>query len=376
MSRNCSRRLIKVVSSRVRQGLLAVVAAGFTSGVTAGAQEAAAATRTHLVRTGDTLWDLSRSYLSDPFLWPEIYRLNTSVVEDPHWIYPGEVLRLPDGSAVTTTTVADRMERDPEPREQSRTVFAQMIEAPAAAFGAVITAPRTPRRAIRRGELLAAPWVDIPGGPDGQGRIVASAEMSGIAESAVRTRLEPHDRGYITLPRTSVAALGDRYLSFRLGPMLDDNRQVIVPTGVLQVERADNGDATTIRVIQAFDEVNIGDGVVALPTLTLPEDVRPVPQELGLQTRVVWIASEAVLPTLQHYVVLDAPESAGVKLGDHFTVMRPRVTMEDGTVLPPEPIALLQIVRVSAHGSTAIVLDQRHPAIKMGALAQLSAKMP
>ena len=70
------------------------------------AQPAAVPT-SHTVKAGDTLWDIARQYLSDPFLWPEIYRLNTAVVEDPHWIYPNEVLKLPANSVVATVTLPD-----------------------------------------------------------------------------------------------------------------------------------------------------------------------------------------------------------------------------------------------------------------------------
>lgn len=388
-----------------RGGLLAALLGSLVASAPLAAQDSTRTTQsttetttttgqTHTVKKGDTLWDIAHQYLNDPFLWPEIYRINTDVVEDPHWIYPNEVLKLPGNAVASTSTdvttvVDDRMSPMPSsslteaPRASGATVFslsASRRVATVSRFGA--SASQFPHPAVRVGETFAAPWLDRLHGPSDQGTIVGSAEIAGIATQTARSRMLNEERAYITLPKDIVPSRGDRYLAFQLGPVLENGSQMVEPTGVVEIERAENGDASTVRIITQYSNVEAGQGIIPIDHFTLGNEARPAPLMLGTEGKVVFVPSNSVLPTVQSYVVIDVTAKDGAKVGDQYTLFEPRRRMlvkgrgDETAMVPEERVALGQVVKVTDRGTTLILVDQQNPSVKLGTKARLTARMP
>ncbi len=92
---------------RTALGVCALTVAAFATAQQAAVELANGHPDTYTVRKGDTLWDISAKFLKKPWLWPEIWQANPQV-QNPHLIYPGDVLSLAylDRVQVTATQPA------------------------------------------------------------------------------------------------------------------------------------------------------------------------------------------------------------------------------------------------------------------------------
>ncbi|MEO7359726.1 MAG: hypothetical protein ABI120_05315, partial [Gemmatimonadaceae bacterium] len=81
---------------------------------------------------------------------------------------------------------------------------------------------------------------------------------------------------------------------------------------------------------------------------------------------------DGLLPSLQSYLVLGAGEPQGVKIGDQFALVK-RFGLGPDAV--EQRVAVVRVVRVTAFGSSAIVVRQEQPGIGVGSAARLIGRV-
>ena len=345
----------------MRSSLVAAIA-GLAAAAPLAAQQQPPAQqeRVHVVRQGDTLWELARTYMSDPFLWPEIFRLNTDVVQDPARIYPSERLLLPDGA---------REGAAPEGPRDGRTVFYRDEEAEDRAIFGASTAPYS---IVTQGDYYRASFV----APDAEVRPVGRlAEVLSPTEVALDRLpgIQPYDRVYVTLAAGSGMRVGDRFHFVRPARDLRPAGRVWESTGIATVSAVDDGVATAV-MIRVFDEVRPGDLALPAARFPVPVGVRPV-ASTGLQGRLLGLETEHPIVATQEYAFLDVGRQAGVREGDEFEVYLPREARSWGS-RPEIRVGRMQVVKVMDRTATVRITAIEQPAMRPGLPVRRVARMP
>jgi LysM repeat protein len=369
----------------------------------------AAAPQTHTVRQGDTLWDLAKHYRGDPFLWPDIYRLNTSVVEDPHWIYPGEVLVLAGGDSVPSVPTTDT----PEPPAAVADAPADTA-APATTADAGQDAPQAtlaqltavsaneptdedqglfgpkrsklleqslqeythqPYRPLRRSEFYSSGFLTenekLP-----FGTMLGPVVPSQIRGNSANASALPNSVIAVEAPRGATYQIGDTLLVVQIGPELQSHGQIVMPTGLVRITDTVQGRYVA-NVVATYGPIRNGQRVLPAEKFTpSANEARAVPVTEGVRATFLGGPGRQDMKAPQMVVFLDKGREEGVAPGDLFEIRRTARRLPDGRQLVDDVMATLQVVHVRDHTATARLLNILSPDIAPGTGARQVAKLP
>jgi LysM repeat protein len=384
--------------------LLLMAAALFASPVVRGQEPVqggvAAVPASHTVVEGETLWEIAQLYYADPLLWPEIYRLNTAVVEDPHWIYPGEVLTLSqtlaqgggeptvdeqrEAADTLQAEVGDTLQADtllvPEPpplgdtTETQESMFDTRPSAQQQVERSLAVYLEQPYRPVRRGEFYSAGFLteeeDLPWAP-----VIRGTDKPSIASLQVRGTTQLFGELALTPAEGASYHVGDSLMVARIDRTLVEWGDVVVPAGIVRITEVQPQQILG-QVVAQYGAPRAGFPYVGLPLEPFrdPGDVRPVPVEQGLEGRVIGIRDEQVLVGMQEFVFIDRGRRDGVVPGDVFEAYRP--TGDQPGDASAGPIQTLLVVHTRERSATVLVVSVTRGDLTPGTPVRLTRKMP
>jgi hypothetical protein len=362
--------------------------------------------RTHTVRKGDTLWDLAQFYLKDPFLWPSIYRINTDVVEDPHWIYPGEVLRIapvdnlaavptmdtpiPESAKDSAALAADsargvngdstdalaRGPQQPSSAEGDDTDRRPLFpERQARSVAEILRAyTHQPYRPLRRSEFYASGFLTenqrLP-----YGKVLGPVTPPQIRATHSAANAMPFTTVAIEAPHGSTYQVGDSLLLLQLGKELEPYGNVVMPTGVVKITEMTDGHYLG-NIVSTYGPIRNGQLTLPIESFNTGSGAHAVPVSDGVRGSLIGGMGRQDLKEPQMVVFINKGREDGVAPGDLFEVRRRPSHAPDGTVRVNEVMATMQIVHVRDHTATGILLSVVSPDIAPGTDVMQVAKLP
>jgi hypothetical protein len=295
----------------------------------------------YVVVKGDTLWDISAMFLRDPWLWPEVWYVNPQV-ENPHLIYPGDVLTLVyvDGKPqLQVSRGYPTVNLSPQIREESLENAIPTI--PLDAIQPFLT------RAIVVGadELDNAPYV------------VASAGEHVITGG--------NDRVYVRGIDNKDNSIYDIYRPG--GPYIDPDTDELLGYEALYVGTGpveQYGDPTTLFLAETTREIRVSDRLRPADQSMPVTHFQPHAPDTDLEGHIISVIDGVTQIGQFNVVAIDLGTREGIEIGNVFRVFQKGHVIKD-TVggkrndmvkLPDEDAGLVMIFRTFEKVSFGLVM--------------------
>lgn len=297
---------------RVLSGLCGAVPLVSPIGALAQEEDGAAgmsSSTSHTVVKGDTLWDLSGRFMGSSYEWPRLWSFNPEIT-NPHWIYPGHMLRLREGAVGGM------------PGEEGGVTTggaqARLLRRGGSGLGTV------------RGTVLLGEQVYLD-----EQALREAARIVGSPEDHMM--FSPTDEVYLQFKKDKQLQEGKELVVFRhlhraeLKPYAGthslhiyaagDGGEVVRVVGALRVSSIDHDKRIARAVVtEALDPIERGFEVADVPRTLV--DVPPKVSERKVEARIVSCVEPLGHLGQNQIVFIDAGSKQGVKVGNRFVVLR------------------------------------------------------
>jgi len=244
----------------------------------------------HVVRKGDTLWDICWYYFNDPWQWPKVWSYNPQIT-NPHWIYPGDLVRLlPRGVFAGN---------EPEPEQQGSAATSAPVD-------------HLPAPQQRSGVALK------------QTAFVEKAELDNAItiDGAVdeKVLLGTGDGVYLRYPKNKEPKVGQRYSIYEPTKSVKDKGSYVHVVGAVEVVSVKEDKRARGVITEANQEIERG--LKVGPLAKEFKTVAPVPPSVDAQGTIVARLKPEQLIGQGELVFIDLGEKSGIAVGNRMFVVR------------------------------------------------------
>ncbi len=320
---------------------------------------AANAPESHTVQRGDTLWDISKLFLTAPWRWPELWGMNLAEIRNPHLIFPGQVLVLVKTGDRATLRLAQSGMGSP--------------------VGTVKLSPRVRSELLDNGAIASIPLHLI--GPFLNEAVIFDSNELDRAPRIVATQegRVMVSRGETAYVRGDLQGARDFRLFREPRPLLDPATRELLGfearyVGTAEYQRAGsegNGGAVvpaSFVVSSTRLEANVGDRLSPVPQRDLTAYAPHAPNA-PLEGLIASVYGDALSAGQNQIVTLNRGARDGVERGHVLALWRAGTPAVDRTTpgertpmrLPDERHGLLFVFRVFDRVSYALILSVKDP---------------